>query len=44
MKKWSDFAENKPNWNLEHYIDFFESKMSTAFEIRDNIKKGGKCY
>ena len=36
MDKWTNFISNKPNWNLEHYTDFFNRRMT---KIQGIIRK-----
>ena len=38
--KWESFISNKPNWNLEHYIDFFNRRMTKIELIKQQLKNG----
>lgn len=40
MDKWTHFVVNKPNWNLDHYVDFFNRRMIRILEIKERVKNG----
>nr|WP_319571456.1 hypothetical protein [uncultured Draconibacterium sp.] len=40
INRWMDFIQNKPNWNLDHYIDFFNRRMTKILKIKEIVKNG----
>lgn len=40
LVKWGTFISNKPNWSLEHYIDFFNRRMAKIELIKEKVKNG----
>ena len=40
INKWDKFVVNKPNWKLDHYIDFFNRRMEKIERIKNTIKNG----
>lgn len=40
IEKWEAFTADKPDWKLEHYIDFFERRILKIESIKNRIKNG----